>query len=209
MSEVNPTPKDTQENPPTGSWRYFWSIIRYSGWVYSSIVVMRVFIFAVAPQLTGLVMREFFNTLSGSGTWNWGVESFAALVVGLALARAVIILADMYAHNLYTFRSGALLRKNLLTRILERPGARAVPQSAGEAISRFRDDVDRTTQFTAQLPFIVGQALFAVMALTTMLRISPTVTLIAYVPFVLLILVVNWAMTNVEEFSQTNRKAAG
>ena len=209
MSEVNPTPNDTQEKPPTGSWRYFWSIIRYSGWIYSSIVVMRVFIFAVTPQLTGLVMREFFNTLSGTDTWNWGIESFAALVVGLALARALIILADMYAHNLYTFRSGALLRKNLLTRILERPGARAVPQSAGEAISRFRDDVDRTTQFTAQLPFIVGQALFAVMALATMLRISPTVTLIAYIPFVLLVLVGNWAMKNVEKFSQTNRKAAG
>ena len=209
MSEaVLPQPEGT-EKPPAGSWRYFWSIIRYSGWVYSSIVVMRVFIFAVTPQLTGLVMREFFNTLSGTGTWGWGPEAFAALVVGLALARAIIILADMFAHNLYTFRSGALLRKNLLTRILERPGARAVPQSAGEAISRFRDDVERTTQFTAQLPFIIGQALFAGMALMTMLRINPTVTLVAYAPFVLLIAVGNWAMKNVEKYSQISRKASG
>lgn len=209
MSEAAPTLNNGTEKPPVGSWRYFWSIIRYSGWVYTSIVVMRLFIFAAAPQLTGLVMREYFNTLSGTGTWNWSPEAFAAVVVGLALARAMIILADMYAHNLYTFRSGALLRKNLLTRILERPGARAVPQSAGEAISRFRDDVDRSTQFTAQLPFIVGQALFAGMALVTMLRISPTITLVAYVPFVLLILVGNWAMKNVERYSQITRKASG
>ena len=154
-------------------------------------------------------MRELFNTLSGTSTWNWKPEAFAALVVGLALSRAMVILADMYAHNVYTFRSGALLRKNLLTRILERPGARAVPQSAGEAISRFRDDVDRATQFTAQLPFIIGQAIFAVMALSTMLRISVSITLVAYVPFVLLILIGNWAMKNVEKFSQVNRKASG
>ncbi len=209
MTEFTSAQTEAREKPPVGSWRYFWSIIRYSGWVYIGIIVMRLFIFAVTPQLTGLVMREFFNTLSGTGTWNWGPEAFAAVIIGLALARAVIILADMYAHNLYTFRSGALLRKNLLTRILERPGARAVPQSAGEAISRFRDDVDRATQFTAQLPFLVGQSLFAVMALTTMLRISPTITLVAYVPFVILIAGGNWAMKNIERFSRTSRKAAG
>jgi ATP-binding cassette subfamily B protein len=209
MSEPTPPQAEVHEKPPVGSWRYFWSIIRYSGWVYTSIVLMRIFIFAATPQLTGLVMREFFNMLEGVGTWNQPPQVFAALVVALAVARAFIILADMYAHNLYTFRSGALLRKNLLTRILERPGARAVPQSAGEAISRFRDDVDRATQFTAQLPFMVGQALFAGMALTTMLRISPSVTLVAYVPFVLLILVGNWAMKNVERFSQVSRKASG
>jgi ATP-binding cassette, subfamily B, bacterial len=209
MSDAARSPLEGAEKPPVGSWRYFWSIIRYSGWLYTGLVVMRLFIFAAIPQLTGLVMREFFNTLSGTGTWDWAPETFAALVVGLALARAMVILADMYAHNVYTFHSGALLRKNLLTRILERPGARAVPQSAGEAISRFRDDVDRSTQFTAQLPFIVGQAIFAVMALVTMLRISPTVTLVAYIPFVLLILVGNWAMKNVENYSQITRKAAG
>jgi ATP-binding cassette subfamily B protein len=202
-------PLETKDTPPAGSWRYFWSIIRYSGWVYTGIVILRLFIFAAAPQITGLLMREFFNVLGGTGTWNIGPEALAALVVGLAIANAMVILGDMFAHNLYTFRSGALLRKNLLARILERPGARAVPQSAGEAISRFRDDVDRAGQFTAQLPFIIGQALFAAVALITMLRISVTVTLVAYVPFVLLIAVGNWAMKNVEKFSQTSRKASG
>ncbi len=211
MSEAaRPTsPGDAKEQPPAGAWRYFGSIISFSGWVYSAIVVMRIFIFAGAPQLTGLVMREFFNSLSGASQWNWSPAAFGAVVIGLALARGVVIVADMYAHNLYTFRSGALLRKNLLTRILERPGARAVPQSAGEAVSRFRDDVERASQFTAQLPFLVGMFLFAVMALVTMLRISVTVTLVAYVPFVLLVLVGNWWMKSVEKYSQASRKAAG
>ena len=115
----------------------------------------------------------------------------------------------MYAHNLYTFRTGALLRKNLLTRILERPGARAVPQSPGEAISRFRDDVNHASEFTAQIPFIIGQGCLPIVAMVTMLRISVQVTLIAYVPFMLLILVGNWAMKNVEKYREANRKAAG
>ena len=202
-------PAEAAEKPPAQSWRYFISLIRYSPWLYLGIVAMRLFIFAVVPQLLGLATREFFNTLSGEPTWGLSPEAIAALTVGFAVARAFIIVADMFAHNLYTFRTGALLRKNLLTRILERPGARAVPQSAGEAISRFRDDVDNTGQFTAQLPFIIGQALFAVLALFTMLRISVRVTLIAYVPFIIMVLVGNWAMKNVEKYRERSRKAAG
>jgi ATP-binding cassette subfamily B protein len=209
MSDAIHPSIETQEKPPAQPWRYFLSMIRYSFWVYLAILVLRLFIFAVAPQITGLLMREFFNTLSGDSSLNFSPEMLAALVVGLAVARAAVILADMFAHNLYTFRTGALLRKNLLTRILERPGARAVPQSAGEAISRFRDDVDHSGQFTAQIPFTIGQFLFAVVAMVTMLRINVQVTLIAYVPFVLLILVGNWAMKNVEKFRERSRKAAG
>jgi ATP-binding cassette subfamily B protein len=209
MSTAANPPVEPLEKPPAQPWRYFRSMMRYSFWSYLTILVLRVLIFAVAPQITGLLMREFFNTLSGNAAWGFSPEGLAAIVVGLAVARALVILADMVVHNLYTFRTGALMRKNLLSRILERPGARAVPQSAGEAISRFRDDVDHSGQFTAQLPFIVGQALFACAALVTMLRISVRVTLIAYVPFVLLIVAGNWAMKNVEKFRERARKTAG
>ncbi len=184
-------------------------MIRYSFWVYLAIVVLRLFIFTVTPQITGLLMREFFNTLSGDSKLGVTPQAIAVILVGLAVARSVFILADMYAHYLYTFRTGALLRKNLLTRILERPGARAVPQSPGEAISRFRDDVNRASEFTSQLPFIIGQGLFAIVAVVTMLQISVTVTIFAYLPFMFLVLVGNWAMKNVEKYSEANRKASG
>lgn len=198
-----------REKPPAKSWRYFWEMIRFSFWVYLSIVLMRLLIFTVTPQLTGLLMREYFNALSGDSPLSFSPEAIAAMVVGMALARAFVILADMYAHNLYTFRTGALLRKNLLTRILERPGARAVPQSPGEAISRFRDDVNHSSEFTSMIPFIVGQGLFAVIALVTMLRINVRVTLIAYIPFVIVIAIGNWAMKNIEKYREASRKASG
>ncbi len=201
--------EEQRDRPPKKSWHYFIEIIRYSFWLYVGVVVMRLFIFTVTPQLTGLVMRQFFNVLSGDAVVRLTPEAIAALIVGLALARAVVILLDMYASNLYNFRSGALLRKNLLTRILERPGAQAVPQSPGEAISRFRDDVNNTSEFTSQIPFIFGQGLFAIVALITMLRISPRVTLFAYTPFVIVVVMGNLAMKNVERFREANRKASG
>ena len=54
--------------------------------------------------------------------------------------------------------AAALLRRNLFARILHRPGARALPASPGEAISRFRDDVQAIVGFLTWTLDPVGQA---------------------------------------------------
>ncbi len=208
---ANEVQQETQkvEKPPRDAWRYFWSMIRFSPLIYLGIIVLRILIFGAFPQVSALLQREFFNILSGDATLGLTPEAIAAIVVGFALAQAMTIFGDIYLHFLYGFRTGALLRKNMLSRILDRPGARAVPQSPGEAISRFRDDANNASDFTGQVPFLIGQALFAVIALVTMLRISVRVTLFAYIPFVVVILVANWAMKNVEKYREASRKASG
>jgi ATP-binding cassette subfamily B protein len=203
------TTETPRERPPAQFWRFYLKMIRYSPLVYLGIVVLRIFIFGIFPQISGLVQREFFNTLSGSPSLGLTPETIAVIVVAFALAQAVTIFADIYLHFLYGFRTGALLRKNMLSRILDRPGARAVPQSPGEAISRFRDDVNNAVDYTGQVPFLIGQALFAIISLVTMLRINVQVTLFAYVPFVVVIVLANWAMHNIEKYREVNRKAAG
>ena len=114
------------EKPPRQSWRYYLSMIRYSPLHYTGIVILRIMIFGLLPQAFGLLQREFFNTLSGENALGFTPASLAAILVGLALAQAATIFADIYLHFLYGFRTSALLRKNLLTRILDRPGAQAL-----------------------------------------------------------------------------------
>jgi len=209
MTETAATPSnipsgtDRVEKSPRDSWRYFWEMMRYSPQYYLGIIFLRILIFGLFPQAFGLIQAEFFDILGGTSKLGFTVEAIAAIYVGFALAQAVTIFADIYLSFLYGFRTGALLRKNMLTRILERPGARSVPQSPGEAISRFRDDV------TGQVPFIIGQFIFAIISLVTMLRISVRVTLVAYLPFVAVILVANWAMKNIERYREANRRASG
>ncbi len=209
MSTTQTHTQPNRERPPHQPWRYFWRLIRYSPWLYLTYAVMRLLTFGVIPQLSGLILRQFFDTLSGDAALALTPETIAALIVGLALARAMVIFVDMPLSFLYLAQSGALIHKNLLTRILDRPGATAVPQSPGEAISRFRGDVKSVTEFTANATFFVGHTLFAIAALVTMLRINVYVTLIAYVPFVIVIFLTNLAMSNVEKYRGINRKAAG
>jgi ATP-binding cassette subfamily B protein len=198
-----------KEKPPVHPWRYFWEMVLFSPWHYSAIVVLRIFIFGIFAQINGLLLQQYYNSLDPNSLTRLTPNVIAAIFVAMALARAVMIFADIFAHILYGFRTGALLRINLLNRILDRPGARAVPQSPGEAISRFRDDVNNASEFTSQIPFLIGQAIFAILALSTMLRINVRITLIAYIPFILIILVANRAMKGVEKYREASRKAAG
>jgi hypothetical protein len=62
--------------------------------------------------------------------------------VGLALARVATVFADITLEFTLLARSRALLRKNLINSILLHPGGSAVPGSPGEAVSRFRGDIE-------------------------------------------------------------------
>jgi ABC-type multidrug transport system fused ATPase/permease subunit len=77
-----------------------------------------------------------------------------------------------------------LLRKNLLKHILRRPGASALPDSPGEAISRFRGDVFEIPLFSLWINDMLGSISFSVVALIIMFRISPSITTVAILPFI-------------------------
>ena len=65
----NMPPAKPKERPPEDSWRYFLSDdpLFSAGSTWGSLS-LRIFIFGLFPQVTGLVQREFFNTLSGSAS---------------------------------------------------------------------------------------------------------------------------------------------
>ena len=57
-------------------------------------------------------------------------------MVVAALVRVASIFGDIMLEFTLMARSRALMRKNLFNSILQHPGARAVPGSPGEAVSR-------------------------------------------------------------------------
>jgi ATP-binding cassette subfamily B protein len=103
----------------------------------------------------------------------------------------------------------ALLRTNLFTHILKRPGARAVPDSPGEAVSRFRGDVDEIAFYLAESLIIVAFGTFTLVSVIIMFRIDPTITLVVTLPLLVIILVANRAESAVQKYREASRKSAG
>ena len=189
--------------------QHMWQLFRFCTGKYLLMCLFRILIFGLIPQAVGLLTREFFDTLTGEARSGFEPFTLCALLVVTAVVRSGFIFVDIPLHFSTSFGMGALLRKNLLEHILDRPGARALPGSPGEAISRFRGDVDEVTGFLGQLPFLVGNSLFALVAVWVMLHIDVQITLVVFAPLVLVVLIVNLALGRIEKYRQATRQATG
>jgi ATP-binding cassette, subfamily B, bacterial len=87
-------------------------------------------------------------------------------------------------RTLYWERLRGLLRLNLLRSQMASGEARAgtLPASTGEAVSRFRDDVDDFLAFCDIAVFVAGELLFAAGSITIMLSIDPLITIAVVLP---------------------------
>jgi ATP-binding cassette subfamily B protein len=100
-----------------------------------------------------------------------------------------------------------LLRKNLLRHILRRPGAAPLPDSPGEAISRFKTDVNEIPLFVILINDIAVGIIIIVVAILLMMQISPWVTMMALIPLVLVGIVANIASKRIEHYRRASRSA--
>ncbi len=201
------TPQAAAQAQP--SWRYLWRLACYRPGLYLLLGLFEILFFGVTPQVAGLIMRAFFDTLTGAAPATIGVASLIALFVANALARVGAIFGDVAIYSAFRYSVAGLLRRNLFVRILERPGAWAVPGSPGDAISRLRDDVDEIAFFMAESLILLGFGLFALVAAVVMLRINPGITLVVCLPVVAVAVAAHLAQAGLYRYREASREAAG
>ena len=205
---MNPSTHVKTHNRPS-TWWYIWQLTKYKPWLYGLFGLMEILIFGIFPQLTGFVIQAIFNQLSGETYSGFNLWTLAAFLVTIAIGRGLAFFTDVFLYFNFRYTVTALLRVNIFDAILGRPAARAVPESPGEAVSRFRDDADEIAFFMAEMLIVFGFGSFAVIALIVMLRINVTITLIVFVPLVIVILIANYANKQITEYRQASRQATG
>jgi ATP-binding cassette subfamily B protein len=172
--------------------------------------VLRTLVFAAAPWATGLILQAFFDQLSGAAPANTSPWTLAALLVAVAVGRAAVVTVDLSAVWTWNFLTGTLLRKNLFERILQRPGARAVPYAPGEAIVRFRDDTEEVAGYTSEpMIFLVANGIFSVVAIAVMLGINARITVLVMLPLVGVVGAATLAMGRIARYRAASRAAGG
>ena len=190
------------------AWWYFWRLIRFAPAVYTAnlLAIAAVLLLDLVP---GLIAREFFNTLSGQEPSQLGIGTLAALLAMNGLAQVVVLLGLPATNTTFVYTTGALLRKNLLARVLERPGARALPASSGEAVSRFREDIDDTLWSMFHFNDLIAMFGFAAAGLSIMFSINAFITLTVFLPLVLVLVVTNMARKRIENYRRASRSTTG
>ena len=190
------------------TYQFMWRMIRYRPWLYLIDAITWTLIH-LSPLIPGLIAQAFFNALSTNTHLNSSLLSLIALLIMTALARVVLFLCGALADIPHRFTMSALLRRNMLERILERPGARAVPGSPGEAISRFRDDADLAEDAISWTLDMIGTASFAICAIAILLSINVQITLLVFIPMVGVVSIVRAVHNRLEKYRAASRKATG
>ena len=209
--ETKPVSQDNKGDdlPKLPTWKYLGKLGLYRPGLFVALLVINLVVFAVGFQVTGLLMRAFFDGLTGDAQVRFGPYALSALVVATALARTVFIFGDISLNVFSRFTYRALLRKNLFSSILDRPGAQAVPGSPGEAISRFRGDVEEFSGFVVELVFPFSFCVFAIIAMVVMIRTNARIALIVFLPMAVVTVLANLAAQRFEAYRKARRKATG
>src|SRR2546422_11289804 len=190
------------------TWRGLGRLLVYQPGLYALNMLLWT-AFWLTPLLVGLVMRAIFDAITHGATVGTGLLSLLVLLLGVAAARVMINVWGVSAWATYFFSRAALLRSNLLQRILGRPGARALPDSPGEAMSRFRDDVEELLRLVEMTVDGVGIVLAGIIGAAIMFRINPVITKAVLVPLVVIIGVVATLRRRILRYRREAREAAG
>ncbi|MFZ5818224.1 MAG: ATP-binding cassette domain-containing protein, partial [Bacillota bacterium] len=191
------------------TWRFIWALITYRPWLYLANIFLWTGVY-LSPMLPGLITRLYFDRLTGAGeAAGLNLLSIVALLMATALGRVTLILTGIFASVTSRISMAGLLRTNMLERVLELPGAAALPESPGEALTRFREDVGQAEDTADWLLDVMGMTVFSVSALVMLLSINVRMTLIVFLPLVLVLTVVRTAGNRLVRNRQISLAATG
>jgi ATP-binding cassette, subfamily B, bacterial len=210
MSTFNPAFDQKEDKVPAlPAWRVIWGMMRFRPGLWFidllSVALLR-FCWQVAPAL---IIKAFFDMLTGDAQLTFGVWAIVAFGVASWLGRLLASYGFYYADVPIFADMSTLLRKNLLRYILRRPGAAPLPDSPGEAVSRFKNDVNEIPLFVILINDILVGLIIIGVAIFLMTQISPSVTLMALAPLVVVGLIANAATRRIEHFRRASRQSAG
>ena len=188
--------------------RCIWRLIRYRPrlYLFNALAITVIFLGFQAP---GLLVREFFNLLTDDAPARFDFFTILALFVAVGLGRIVGHLGTVLTNIPFMYSVAALLQKNMLWRVLSMPGAAALPDAPGEAISRFRGDVDEIRLFALWFNDLLASVVCGVFAVAVMFYINAGIALYAVVPMVAVVFLANAATRRIAHYRRTSRQAAG
>ncbi len=210
MNQAQTAPAVPKQDPQgLPAWRVILSMLRFRPG-YWFIDLLSVSAVRLAWQIgPGLVIRSFFNLLTGDAPTSLTFWTILAALVALLVVRLLGEYGFVYADVPLFADVSTLLRKNLLKHILRRPGAAPLPDSPGEAITRFRNDVMEIPLFVILTNDILIGILIICVSLFLLLQISIPITLLSLAPVLIVGLIASAASSRIEHYRRASRQATG
>jgi ATP-binding cassette subfamily B protein len=163
------------------TWRLAWLVSQHKSWYFWAGSVAFLGFFAL-PAATGYILGQAFGALELGETAR--IYRLAALLLVIeALRMGFLHVGAVWFSQSWEFMRG-LLRGNMLAAQLSSggPGAGRPVASAGEAITRFRDDTEDVAWFVDAWLDVAGGVVFTVLALGVLATVDLRATAVMLLP---------------------------
>lgn len=194
-------------------WRLLWQMLRYAQRLYSIDALLWLFILGL-PIVPGILIREFFNSLTDQSRFDLGAWVWIGLLLAAGLARVIAILVGRITKTQHRFLMSGLVRHNLFIELLKRPGtelatgrADGPKASPGEILSYFRDDAFQIEDTVVGTNEIFAAGVFAIASVILLLSVNPTMTLLVFLPLCAIATLAHYAEHRLKRYRQASRYA--
>jgi ATP-binding cassette, subfamily B, bacterial len=156
------------------------------------------------PGIAAKFVFDHIATQTRDASLRW--LEWPMLLLGMRALAGVATWFTLQATNgAFAYANATLLQRNMLRRIFQLPGGRALPSSPGEAVSRFRDDTEAVVWYPIIFNNVLGSMFTGALAFIVMVRISPAITFAVFLPLLVVIGIVEAARTRIVSYRQDSR----
>ena len=189
--------------------RYFYfRLIRYGAPLYVAMSAL-----STGERLLGivhvLILKAVFDSITGQA--DVGLSVYTLLAIWTAINWTTMIgfwTVGRVGEEFLTGLLQGLLQRNLFETLLaSRPSRRGL--SSGDMLNRFRDDVEAAVAPTIMIAELIGLAVSFGIVVFIMVRINPWITMVAFIPGVVLYGVTRLLAGRIETYRQRSREATG
>jgi ATP-binding cassette subfamily B protein len=193
---------------PVGIVRVAWRLARNEPVAWATCWLGWVTFYSV-PLLTGLLVKVVLDRVAdpaAGAPW-----ALLAAIVGIEAARWSLLIAVAVQWHGCWVGWQTVPRVNLLRSLVADPGPAAgrLPGSPGEAVSRFRDDVQDLALVLDVWLDLSGAVIAGSVALVVLLSIDPWVALAVVVPIALAVGITTWLGPRLRVWRRHAREATG
>lgn len=165
-------------------------------------------VFHSIPLLLGVGMQWFFDRATSRSDDIWWLTIPLLAVALVRFTRVGVFFVAFYQWVTYFYHIQAVLRTNMLSGLMRWPG-RNLPASPGEAMTRFREDVDEVVEYVESWVDFWGRLAFAGIAVAIMAAVNWKITAVALLPLLVVTLLNNLSGDRARRYSRLNREATG
>jgi ATP-binding cassette, subfamily B, bacterial len=190
------------------TWQSLWRIMRYRFWLYA-LEGLLVSLFLLSRVAFGVIVQDFFNLLPTQPHLSFTIWALMVILALVAILRVAVILNKTLTETFRSFMQKTLLQRNILEYILQRPGAQSLTCSPGEALNVMRDDALNVESLLRELLWVIGYALFSIVAFFQLLAVDARLTLLVFVPLALVVAITQSLSSRIEKYRIVSRQATG